>query len=740
MAMIGSREMGACRATGFSMGCRVSRHARLALCLFAGLAVAGHAARGAEGYWPYTDVPFARIASDTGVTLTKPWLDRLERATVRVGTTGTSGAFVSNRGLILTARHVIPAATRSSVEKELTSGFAATQGISEIPLPNVTVDAFMDEKDVTDAVLKEAGQGADATTMARRAAAIAWIERKAAATSAQVGQVVSYFGGARYVLFTYHRYTDVRLAFSPESGLAADTGAYPAPTLDIALIRVYEHGQPASSPNFLRVSSEHPAEGMPVFISGAPYAGSTRYLPGAELRSMQSIEVPLQLDLIGKAAMRAMAWKDRARSEDPRTAETVKVLRFYRELLDGDADAFRDPAFVRMREDEDRRLRQSLVRSGSVHGQQALDEVEASVAQVDSLRRAHVLLPWSGDGEPIMWQDPDADVPWAAYVIGPTLTAANVLVRLQEERRRSDADRAQGYHDAERKKLEHWLLDGCESGCLAGAESGLEVELLTAYFESLSEYLSPSDPLLEKLLAGLTPRGRAEQLLAGSHLSNAAFRAKLYAATDEEFARTRDPMLDAVRAVQDQIRRGGREYDSRLGALRKAEFEFDAVRYHALGSEIYPDTTGTFRLGYGHLTAYERAPQELTMSPSPWFKLPAVSTASMLYDYERHGERPIAVPNRWRTAESAMPGSAALDFMSDVDGVAGNSGSVTVDRNGDVIGVLFGGDGGADVFRYVYEGKLTSNPERSIHSAVEGLLRALEHVYRAPGLLSELTD
>ena len=70
------------------------------------------------------------------------------------------------------------------------------------------------------------------------------------------------------------------------------------------------------------------------------------------------------------------------------------------------------------------------------------------------------------------------------------------------------------------------------------------------------------------------------------------------------------------------------------------------------------------------------------MSPSPWFKLPAVSTASVLYDYGRHGERPIAVPNRWRTAESAMPGSAALDFMSDVDGVAGNSGSVTVDRNG----------------------------------------------------------
>ena len=101
--------------------------------LSAGLAIAGHAARGAEGYWPYTDVPLARIASDTGVTLTKPWLDRLERATVRVGTTGTSGAFVSNRGLFLTARHVIPAATRSSVEKELKSGFAATQGIERDP-------------------------------------------------------------------------------------------------------------------------------------------------------------------------------------------------------------------------------------------------------------------------------------------------------------------------------------------------------------------------------------------------------------------------------------------------------------------------------------------------------------------------------------------------------------------------------------------------------------------------------
>ncbi len=700
----------------------------------------GSAALGAEGYWPYTDIPLERIESDTGVILTKPWLDRLERATVRVGTTGTSGAFVSNRGLVLTARHVIPAVARETIENELKNGFAAAGIESEVQLPHVTVDALVSERDVTATVLKAAMPGTSGVHAEPQAAAIAYLERKVGVEPGSVGQVVSYFGGAKYVLFTYHRYTDVRLAFAPESGLAADTGAYPAPTLDIALVRVYERGRPATTPNYLRVSRQHPMEGMPVFISGAPYAGGTRYLPGLELRSMQSIEVPLELDLIGKAATRASAWRDRTGSSDPGAAETVKLLRFYRELLEVNATAYRDPAFVAAREYDDLHLRESLSGTAGTRDLAILNDAEAKVRGLDPLRRAHLLLPWAGDQEPIMWQDPDAHVPWAAYVIGPTLTAADILVRLREERHRPDAERALGYREAARARLEHWLLDGCNSGCLAGAASEFEVELLTAYLETLVEYLPPKDSVLAGLLEGRAPRERAEQLVGGSRLGDAAFRKRLYSATDAEFVQMHDPMLDAVRTVQGEIRRRGREYDAKSAALRRVERELEAVRYAALGPALYPDTTGTFRLGYGLLTAYERAPQEPTMSPSPWFKLPAVSTASALYDYGRHREHPLAVPDRWRTAETAVPGAAALDFMSDVDGVAGNSGSVTVDRNGDVVGVLFSGDGGADVFRYVYEGKLSSNPERSIHSAVEGLLEALDRIYGAPGLLRELTE
>ncbi|MCX7056494.1 MAG: S46 family peptidase [Proteobacteria bacterium] len=695
---------------------------------------------GAEGYWPYTGVPAERIAADTGVVLTKPWLDRLEQATVRVGTTGTSGAFVSSRGLILTARHVIPAGARGFIEAELKNGFAAPELDSEVPLPDVTIDALVSERDVTATVLEAAIPGAAAAGPERRAAVIAELERTARAEPGSVGQVVSYYGGAKYVLFTYHRYTDVRLAFAPESALAAETGAYPAPTLDIALVRAYEAGMPAQTPNYLRVSREHPVEGMPIFISGAPYAGGTRWLPAAGLRSMQSIDVPLELDLIGKASTRASAWRDRAGSSEPVTVKTVKLLRFYRELLDADAAAYRDPAFVAARVHADQQLRTAPPRVGGPHSLAALLQAEAKVDELDPLRRAHLLLPWSGDREPIMWQDPDADVPWAAYVIGPTLTAAEVIVRIREEIHRPDAERAEGYRDAERARLEHWLLDGCETGCLGHTESGLEVELLTAYLETLGENLPSGDSVLLGLLGGQEPRERARQLIGGSRLGDAVFRRRLYLASDAEFATTHDPVLDAVRAIQGDIRWRGQEYDARSSALSRAESELDTARYAALGPTIYPDTTGTFRLGYGLLRSYERSPQEPTMSPSPWFRLPAVSTAEVLYDYGRHQDHPLLVPDRWRNAESTVRTSVALDFLSDVDGVAGNSGSITVDRNGDVIGVLFGGVGGADVFRYVYEGKLSSNPERSIHSAVEGLLEALDHVYRAPRLFHELTD
>ena len=133
---------------------------------------------------------------------------------------------------------------------------------------------------------------------------------------------------------------------------------------------------------------------------------------------------------------------------------------------------------------------------------------------------------------------------------------------------------------------------------------------------------------------------------------------KRRSATDDDFARFVDPALDAVRTVQGEIRGRGRDFDAEVLGLRNAEAKLGALRHATDGPAVYPDTTGTFRLGYGRVTAYERAPRAPTVSPVPWYRLPAASTVNELYRYARHNDNPLGR----QTAEMCLkrPGSTVL--------------------------------------------------------------------------------
>ncbi|HEY7739739.1 MAG TPA: S46 family peptidase, partial [Steroidobacteraceae bacterium] len=57
-----------------------------------------------EGMWTFDNPPREAIASKYGVTLDSAWLDRVQRATVRLES-GCTGSFISADGLVLTNHH-----------------------------------------------------------------------------------------------------------------------------------------------------------------------------------------------------------------------------------------------------------------------------------------------------------------------------------------------------------------------------------------------------------------------------------------------------------------------------------------------------------------------------------------------------------------------------------------------------------------------------------------------------------
>ena len=94
----------------------------------------------------------------------------------------------------------------------------------------------------------------------------------------------------------YRRYDDVRLVFAPEADIAAfggdpDNFQFPRWCLDISLLRAYENGRPAATPQHLTIDFDGPAADEPVFVAGHP--GSTdRQLTVAELTNLRDRILP----------------------------------------------------------------------------------------------------------------------------------------------------------------------------------------------------------------------------------------------------------------------------------------------------------------------------------------------------------------------------------------------------------------------------------------------------------------
>src|SRR5208337_518352 len=130
-------------------------------------------------------------------------------------------------------------------------------------------DVLVSTENITAAVSKaSAGLGDEAANEARKKTLTALeqvCERQSA--KAKSGplkcQAVTLYEGGQYFLYKYKRYDDLRLVFSPESGIAAfggdpDNFQFPRWSLDFLLLRAYEHGKPAGTPNYLQINFAGP--------------------------------------------------------------------------------------------------------------------------------------------------------------------------------------------------------------------------------------------------------------------------------------------------------------------------------------------------------------------------------------------------------------------------------------------------------------------------------------------------
>jgi hypothetical protein len=102
--------------------------------------------------------------------------------------------------------------------------------------------------------------------------------------------------------------------------------------------------------------------------------------------------------------------------------------------------------------------------------------------------------------------------------------------------------------------------------------------------------------------------------------------------------------------------------------------------------------------------------------------------------YAFAGKPPFDLPPRWLEKQRNLDLATPLNFVSTLDIIGGNSGSPVVNRNGELVGLIFDGNLEGLGGRYVY----TDKKARAIAVDSLAIVEALAKVYGAEALAAEM--
>src|SRR4051794_6567100 len=327
--------------------------------------------------WLLNDPPRQLLKKKYGFDLTDAWLEHAQKASVRFNN-GGSGGFVPPDGLIVTNHHIGADQLQKLSGKGkdyLRDGFFARTRARELKCSDLELNVLMSIEDVTrqiDGAVRPDMKPAEA--FAARRAAMAKVEKESLDKTGLRSDVVTLYQGGLYHLYRYKKYTDIRLVFAPEQGIAffggdTDNFEFPRYNLDVCFFRAYEGGKPAKVEHYFTWSRQGPKEGNLVFVTGHP--GTTQRLETlARLKSRRDHSHPYMLYRLRTLEAILRQFAEQGPEHARRAATDIHRVANARKAFTGQFQGLLDPAVLARKAEEEKSLR---ARFRKADGKQSAD-------------------------------------------------------------------------------------------------------------------------------------------------------------------------------------------------------------------------------------------------------------------------------------------------------------------------------------------------------------------------------
>jgi hypothetical protein len=615
-----------------------------------------------------------------------------------------SASFVSSNGLVMTNHHCARESgtdVQKPGENFNENGFYAEKLENERKIPGLYVDQLVKIEDITLQVQEIMDKDTSKSgAIAIRNIAYQKIKSNYENKNGWKGlelQTIQFYNGGKYSLYGFKRYNDVRLVFMPELHLGFfggdyDNFTYPRYDLDCSFFRVYdETGKPLKTDHYFKFNPKGATEDEPVFIVGNP--GSTRRLSTiSDLEFNRDFVIPTNLKIYKDRSLALQSYNKDAKN-DSITNQIFSYENSYK-ARKGELTGLQDPYLMARKAAFEKKFQNDLKNKPNLKDQILIwDNIAKDNAMAQKLYKLNLF-----------------------FAPNPRLSGDLLAFAFAIENyvflKRKDPLNAGSFKS---------ILSKSKPVKIMTIEEGY----LAAYLQELTENLDEDNMFLAKALHGKSPKEAAQLLLKSTRLNDPQVRANLLKLDTTVITQFSDPLLDLARIATPLYRAAADQYKIIQDRLFANRSKLGNLLFQLYGTSIPPDATFSLRINDGIVKGYE---YNGTIAPSK-------TTFYGLYDrYNSFNKQyPFYLPKRWQNPPAELL-PIPMDFVTTNDIIGGNSGSPMINKNREVIGLVFDGNMESLPGGFIYIPDLN----RSVGVTSTGMLGAIKYIYKAKRLEKEL--